>query len=108
MTNYRLCGACKTEMTPENSTVIPEMFLCDECAKLHGYSRQPWFQNGFGLRVIDGISRRVPNWESGIFHKGGIATGTWVLAYGLDAAKAKEIEAILSLYSTEKAFLADN
>jgi hypothetical protein len=31
------CGACQLEMTPSNSTIIPEMFLCDACAKLHGY-----------------------------------------------------------------------
>lgn len=37
------CGACKKTMTPENSTVAPEMFLCDECAKLHGYApRRSW------------------------------------------------------------------
>lgn len=26
------CGLCQREMTPENSTVMPEMFLCDRCA----------------------------------------------------------------------------
>jgi hypothetical protein len=31
------CGACQKVMTPQNSTIIPEMFLCDECAKSHGY-----------------------------------------------------------------------
>jgi len=24
-------------MTPENSTAVPELFLCDDCAKVHGY-----------------------------------------------------------------------
>jgi len=32
-----VCGACKKEMTPENAKAIPEMFLCDDCAKPHGY-----------------------------------------------------------------------
>lgn len=42
-TNERpLCGACKKVMTPANSTAAPEMFLCDDCAKLHGYEpRKP-------------------------------------------------------------------
>jgi len=31
------CGACQLEMTASNSTIVPEMFLCDACAKLHGY-----------------------------------------------------------------------
>lgn len=25
------CGLCGKEMTPENSTIRPEMFVCDDC-----------------------------------------------------------------------------
>lgn len=27
------CGLCKKTMTPENSTLMPELFLCDDCAR---------------------------------------------------------------------------
>ena len=102
------CGACTTEMTQDNSKIIPEMFLCDKCAKLHGYQPPPlWFQCGFGLRVVDGITKRVQQWENGVLHVGGISTGHWVLAHGCDAKKAAEIESILNLYSSEEEFLAD-
>lgn len=38
MTNERpICGACKKKMTPLNSSIAPELFLCDDCAVLHGY-----------------------------------------------------------------------
>lgn len=31
------CGKCRKVMTPENSTACPEYFLCDDCAKEHGF-----------------------------------------------------------------------
>lgn len=45
MSERPTCGACKKVMTPENSQLVPEMFLCDDCAKLHGYSRQQFFRS---------------------------------------------------------------
>lgn len=29
------CGKCDKQMTPKNSKIAPEMFLCDDCVKVH-------------------------------------------------------------------------
>lgn len=66
-----------------------------------------WYCHGFGLFVIQALSKRCPGWESGVIHKGGIHSGHWELAPGLDNKTAKQIQNIFDLYSTEYEFLQD-
>jgi len=67
-----------------------------------------WYHSGFGLFTIQAISKRVPKWENGVFHLGGISEGVWILANGLDPKASKRVEGVLDLYKSEKQFLDDN
>jgi len=66
---------------------------------------EQWFESGIGLHCLDHLAKRFgKGWEDGMFHKGGIATGTWIVCGN---ATGKKLRAILSLYESEKEFLAD-
>jgi hypothetical protein len=45
-----ICAGCHSEMTPENSKIMPELFLCDACASKPGGPARP---------LSDGDKRRI-------------------------------------------------
>lgn len=51
------CGRCGIAMTPQNSHLQPEYFLCDKCAVILGYAcgdaPQPTPEQQFGISAED-------------------------------------------------------
>lgn len=66
-----------------------------------------WFDDGFGMSVLNALERRLGDavWP-GVFHTGGIHTGTWIVAARF--AEGRHVYDVLSLYETEADFLEDN
>lgn len=68
--------------------------------------KPPWFDAGFGLTVLTKLSKRYgQGWEDGVFHKGGISTGTWIVTRS--TRTGMRLFQILALYDTEHEFLND-
>ncbi len=66
-----------------------------------------WFEEGFGLTVLNALKRRLGDvvWP-GVFHVGGIHTGTWFAARRF--AEGRRVYDVLNMYETEADFLKDN
>lgn len=83
--------------------------FCNHCSfPAADHSLDKWYSRGFGMFVIIALQKRCPGFESGVIHHGGISTGKWTLAWGLDAKAARRVKDILDLYQTEVDFLADD
>lgn len=61
-----------------------------------------WWTDGFGLQVVIALNKRDKRAYNGLFHLGGIHTGTWITTPDADGARVRKI---LSLYDTEDEFL---
>ena len=70
-----------------------------------------WYDQGFGLEVHNAIQKRYPMAWRVLYHKGGIATGHWIIFghtfHKDDKKHLKNVTDILNLYKTEEEFLGD-
>lgn len=67
--------------------------------------KTPWYENGIGLHVLEALAKRHgEGWEDGVFHRGGIHTGSWIIMRNRTGLRLRQI---LALYDSPAEFLND-
>lgn len=64
-----------------------------------------WYHEGIDLTILRPLAKRFgKGWEDGVFHRGGIHTGSWFV---MGNRTGMRLRLILDLYESARDFLAD-